>query len=268
MQEASLPRAKKRFGQNFLVQPQVVQRIIAAIAPQTDDLVVEIGPGPGALTRGLLQGLSRLDVVELDRDLLAGLRALDGSGALRVHHADALSFDFAALASGREQVLRVVGNLPYNIATPLIFHLLDQADVLRDMHFMLQKEVVERMVAAPGSKAYGRLSAMIQASCAVVSLCTVAPDNFFPAPKVDSAFLRLIPHRPPRVPEALRPAFAQVVAKAFAQRRKTIANNLRGIISADTLLALDIDPGCRAETLDQAAFLRLAEAFLHQGSLP
>jgi 16S rRNA (adenine1518-N6/adenine1519-N6)-dimethyltransferase len=268
MQEAHLPRAKKRFGQNFLVQPQVVQRIISAIAPRSEDRMVEIGPGPGALTRGLLQRLSRLDVVELDRDMLAGLRALEGAGALRVHHADALSFDFAALVGGREQCLRVVGNLPYNIATPLIFHLLDQAAVLRDMHFMLQKEVVERMVAAPGSKTYGRLSVMIQASCAVESLFAVAPGNFFPAPKVDSAFLRLIPHRPAPLPEALRPAFAQVVAKAFAQRRKTIANNLRGIIAADRLPALGIDPGCRAETLDQAAFLRLAEAFSHQGSLP
>ncbi len=264
MQEGRLPRAKKRFGQNFLVQLQIVERIVAAIRPASGDHLVEIGPGPGALTRSLLRLLPQLTVVELDRDMIAGLRALAPPEQLRVLQADALEVDFAALA-GAGNALRIVGNLPYNVATPLIFHILEHAEQVRDMHFMLQKEVVDRVVAVPGSKAYGRLSVMIQAHCAVESLFTVAPGNFFPVPKVDSAFMRLIPHRPGLLPPHLQAPFARIVATSFAQRRKTLANNLRGILSADDLRGLQIDPGCRAETLDQTAFFRLAEATVEQG---
>ncbi|MFA7495112.1 MAG: 16S rRNA (adenine(1518)-N(6)/adenine(1519)-N(6))-dimethyltransferase RsmA [Acidithiobacillus sp.] len=260
-QEARLPRAKKRFGQNFLVQPYIVERIVAAMDLEPEDLVVEIGPGPGALTKVLLQRLSRLMVVELDRDMIDDLKQLAPPEQLRVVQADALTVDFDAQATA-QQTVRIVGNLPYNVATPIIFHILERAERIRDMHFMLQKEVVDRIVAAPGNKAYGRLSVMIQAQCAVESLFTVAPGNFFPVPKVDSAFLRMVPHS--RLPESLRSSFARVVASSFAQRRKTIANNLRGIFSAEALSKLNIDPGCRAETLDQNAFFRLAEAFSEQ----
>ncbi|MCL4526027.1 MAG: 16S rRNA (adenine(1518)-N(6)/adenine(1519)-N(6))-dimethyltransferase RsmA [Gammaproteobacteria bacterium] len=265
MQEGRLPRAKKRFGQNFLVQPQIVEHIVAAIRPASGDQLVEIGPGPGALTRALLRLLPQLTVVELDRDMIAGLRALAPPEQLEVMQADALEVDFSALA-GAGNALRIVGNLPYNVATPLIFHILEYAEQVRDMHFMLQKEVVDRVVAVPGSKAYGRLSVMIQAHCAVESLFTVAPGNFFPVPKVDSAFMRLIPHRPGLLPPHLQAPFARIVATSFAQRRKTLANNLRGILSADDLRGLQVDPGCRAETLDQAAFFRLAEATVEQGN--
>lgn len=265
VQEGRLPRAKKRFGQNFLVQPRIVERIVAAIRPVSGDVLVEIGPGPGALTRALLRVLPQLTVVELDRDMIAGLRGLATPEQLRVIQADALTVDFAALA-GAGDALRVVGNLPYNVATPLIFHILEQATRVQDMHFMLQKEVVDRIVAAPGSRSYGRLSVMVQAYCAVESLFTVAPGNFFPVPKVDSAFMRLVPHRPVRLPPPLRAPFARIVATSFAQRRKTLANNLRGILSVDVLHDLRIDPGCRAETLDQAAFFRLAEALVERGA--
>ncbi|EGQ61495.1 16S ribosomal RNA methyltransferase KsgA/Dim1 family protein [Acidithiobacillus sp. GGI-221] len=236
-----------------MVQPQIVERIVAAIRPASGDHLVEIGPGPGALTKSLLRLLPQFTVVELDRDMIAGLRALAPPEQLRVLQADALEVDFAALA-GAGNALRIVGNLPYNVATPLIFHILEHAEQVRDMHFMLQKEVVDRVVAMPGSKAYGRLSVMIQAYCAVESLFTVAPGNFFPVPKVDSAFMRLIPHRPGLLPPHLQAPFARIVATSFAQRRKTLANNLRGILSADDLRGLQIDPGSRAETLDQAAF--------------
>ncbi|MBN2680052.1 16S rRNA (adenine(1518)-N(6)/adenine(1519)-N(6))-dimethyltransferase RsmA [Acidithiobacillus montserratensis] len=265
MQVAALPPAKKRFGQNFLVQPAMVERIMAAIRPQPRDFLVEIGPGPGALTRRLLPTLAHLTVIELDRDMIPTLENLAAPEQLTVVQADALKVDFARLGES-DKPLRVVGNLPYNVATPIIFHILESAGRIQDMHFMLQKEVVDRMVAAPGSKTYGRLSVMIQASCQVESLFTVAPGNFYPVPKVDSAFMRLLPYQPALLQEPQRTAFAQIVARSFAQRRKTMANNLRGIFSAEQLRALDIDPTCRAETLDQAAFFRLAEAFAKQGS--
>ncbi len=264
MQEGVLPQAKKRFGQNFLVQPYIVERIMAAIRPDREDVLVEIGPGPGALTQKLLQALEHLTVVELDRDMIPGLVALAATEHLRILQADALKVDFASFQNPHKK-LRVVGNLPYNVATPLIFHILESAGQIQDMHFMLQKEVVDRIVAAPGSKTYGRLSVMIQSFCAVESLFTVAPGNFFPVPKVDSAFMRLLPHQPALLPDSLRPVFARIVTSSFAQRRKTIANNLRGIFSVDALRALGIDPGCRAETLDQAAFFRLAEARTEPG---
>lgn len=251
-------RPRKRFGQHFLRDPGVVERIVAAIRPIPGDRLVEIGPGLGALTRPLLEAAGGLDVVELDRDLLEPLRVhCAGSGALRIHHADALEFDFAALR-GAGSRLRVAGNLPYNISTPLLFHLLNQAEHLCDLHFMLQQEVVERMAAGPGEDAYGRLSVMLQYRCRVESLFAVGPESFRPPPKVWSAVARLVPREtsPVAIRDELR--FAEVVRRAFAQRRKTLRNALRGLLDASQIEAADVDPGARAETLDLAAFAALS----------
>ena len=252
---------RKRFGQNFLHDPGVIRRIVDSIHPRPSDHLVEIGPGQGALTRPLLEACGRLDVVELDRDLIAPLQQqLADVGELQVHQADALRFDFCALQPENGPLLRVVGNLPYNISTPLLFHLMSQAACIEDMHFMLQKEVVQRMVAAPGSKDYGRLTVMLAYYCEAEMLFTVGSGAFFPAPKVDSAIVRLRPHRQPPV-EVQDPAlFAQLVAQAFSQRRKTLRNNLKGWLSAEAIAALDIDPGIRAERLGLAQFARLSNA--------
>ena len=252
---------RKRFGQNFLHDPGVIRRIVDSIHPRPSDHLVEIGPGQGALTRPLLEACGRLDVVELDRDLIAPLQQqLADVGELQVHQADALRFDFCALQPENGPLLRVVGNLPYNISTPLLFHLMSQAACIEDMHFMLQKEVVQRMVAAPGSKDYGRLTVMLAYYCEAEMLFTVGSGAFFPAPKVDSAIVRLRPHRQPPV-EVQDPAlFAQLVAQAFSQRRKTLRNNLKGWLSAEAITALDIDPGIRAERLGLAQFARLSNA--------
>jgi len=263
MQAEPVPPAKKRFGQNFLVQQAIVQKIVAELSPGPDDVLIEIGPGRGALTRALLAALApgqRLQVIELDRDLLPLLRKLAPEERLEIRSADALQVDFVELADVAGGRLRVVGNLPYNISTPLLFHLLDQAEAIADMHFMLQREVVERIVAAPGSATYGRLSVMVQAYCRVQMLFPVAPGNFHPVPKVESAFLRLVPRRPAPLPAVRRSLFAEVVRQAFAQRRKTLANNFRGRLTAQSWRRLDIDPGRRAETLDLEEFFRLAEA--------
>jgi 16S rRNA (adenine1518-N6/adenine1519-N6)-dimethyltransferase len=248
-------RARRRFSQNFLVDRGVVAGLIDAIGPHGDDKVVEIGPGLGALTEPLLARLEALDVVEIDRDLAAALARRFPPQRLRVHAADALAFDFCALGSD----LRVVGNLPYNISSPLLFHLADQARCLRDCHFMLQREVVDRIVAVPGSRAYGRLSVMLQYRFRVQRLLRVPPGAFRPAPAVESAFMRLVPQRP--LPFAARDekAFAEVVAKAFGQRRKTLRNALRDLIEAEQLAALGVDPGRRAETLPVDAFVRIAD---------
>ncbi|MEY2341799.1 16S rRNA (adenine(1518)-N(6)/adenine(1519)-N(6))-dimethyltransferase RsmA [Acidithiobacillus sp. IBUN Pt1247-S3] len=261
MQVAKLPQAKKRFGQNFLVQPAIVSRIVAVVAPRPNDALLEIGPGPGALTQALLTahgGVEPLRVIELDRDLLANLHALAPAERLQVIAGDALQVDFHRLAQEAGQPLRVVGNLPYNVSTPLIFHLLEQSDAIVDMHFMLQKEVADRLAAGPGSSAYGRLSLMVQAQAQVEVLFPVAPGNFRPVPKVDSAFVRLTPYR--RLVPELLPPFARVVSLAFAQRRKTLANNFKGVFDSAMLEVLEIAPSARAETLDFAAFVRLAEA--------
>ncbi|NEV64761.1 16S rRNA (adenine(1518)-N(6)/adenine(1519)-N(6))-dimethyltransferase RsmA [Thiorhodococcus minor] len=249
---------RKRFGQNFLHDPAVIQRIHTAIAPRPDDRLVEIGPGRGAITEGLLRRLGSLDVIELDRDLVGPLAARLGPlGELRVHNADALAFDFRALAGGGGR-LRLVGNLPYNISTPLLFHFIDQSESLIDLHLMLQKEVVDRIVATPGDKIYGRLSVMVQTYCEAQSLFRIGPGAFNPAPKVDSAFMRLRPHRPPRH-EILDPALhARIVAAAFGQRRKTLRNSLSELMDADLVARADIDPSLRAESLDVEAFARLA----------
>lgn len=253
-------KARKRFGQNFLHDPYVVGRIVDSIAPQPNEHLVEIGPGQGAITKELLRAAGSMDAVELDRDLVTPLAEICADiGDLRVHSADILKFDLCSLAPAGSK-LRVVGNLPYNISTPILFHLLDQSHCIQDMHFMLQKEVVTRMGASPGNKQYGRLSVMLQAQCKVTPLFEIGPGSFKPAPKVDSAFVRLEPHITPRVQIDDRRYFQQVVAQAFSQRRKTLRNSLRDLIGIETMEQLGIDPSLRAERLDVEEFAKLANA--------
>ena len=251
-------RPRKRFGQHFLRDSGVLRRIVAAIDPQPGERLVEIGPGLGALTVPLLAAVGDLDVVELDRELLEPLRArCAGRGRLRIHHADALSFDFAALR-GNGPSLRVTGNLPYNISTPLLFHLLAQAGDLRDLHFLLQREVVERMAASPGTKDYGRLSVMIQYRCRVEPLFAVGPEAFRPPPKVWSALVRLVPRETYVVALRNEDHLAEVVRRAFAQRRKTLRNSLQGLLDVRQIAAAGVDPGARPETLSLEAFAALS----------
>ena len=247
---------RKRFGQNFLVATDVIAQILSAIAPQPDDALIEIGPGLGALTAPLLNKLKYLHVVEIDRDLIARLRAHFPATRLTIHEGDALKFDFAHLGSD----LRIVGNLPYNISTPLLFHLAQYAEQVRDMHFMLQKEVVERMVATPGGAEYGRLSVMLQYRFAMELLFIVQPDAFDPAPKVESAIVRMIPL--PAVALTAKDAemFAKVVSVAFGQRRKMLRNTLRDLVGEQQLVALGITPTARAEELGVADYVRIANA--------
>ncbi|APZ44122.1 16S rRNA (adenine(1518)-N(6)/adenine(1519)-N(6))-dimethyltransferase RsmA [Acidihalobacter ferrooxydans] len=249
---------RKRFGQHFLHDRDVIKRIAAAIAPRPDDTLVEIGPGEGALTAALLRRLAHLHAVELDRDLVPRLRARFGA-ALSVTQADALHFDFAALAPPQGD-LRIAGNLPYNISTPLIFHLLDSTAQIRDMTFLLQREVVERLAAAPGGKDYGRLSVMVQYRCAVDRLFRVGPGAFSPPPKVDSAVVRLRPYRVPPHPAQDEAHFARLVAHAFTQRRKTLGRSLRTLLTPAQFAVAGIDPMRRAETLSVAEFAALSDA--------
>lgn len=266
-------RPRKRFGQHFLHERGIIQRIVAAFDPKPSDHVVEIGPGEGVLTRELAGKVAKLDVVEIDRDLIERLRqSLPES--VTIHNADALKFDFCSLAPSHGK-LRVIGNLPYNISTPLIFHLLEQLHcdahgrasaaggrkpgaAVGDMLFMLQKEVVDRMVAAPGGKDYGRLSVMLQWGAKVEKLFNVAPGAFRPPPKVDSSVVRLTPHAVPPVEVRDPQRFAQIVQAAFSQRRKVLRNTLKGLVGAEIMQALGIDPGRRAETLTLTEFAALA----------
>ncbi len=254
-------RPRRRFGQHFLHDPQIIARIVAAIRPMPSEPLVEIGPGLGALTRPLLQAAGELDVVELDRDLLEPLQARCAGlgGTLRIHQADALTFDFARLR-GEGPRLRIAGNLPYNISTPLLFHLLNQAEQIHDLHFMLQREVVERMAAGPGEDAYGRLSVMLQYRCRIEALFTVGPGAFQPPPKVWSAVVRLVPRETFAVTVRDEQRFAEVVRRAFAQRRKTLRNSLQGLLDIDQIKAAGVDPTVRPETLDLAAFAALSDA--------
>lgn len=262
------PLARKRFGQNFLHDPGTIQRILNAVAARPGDRLVEIGPGRGAITEGLLLSAGALDVIELDRDLIEPLRTrLGGFGDLRIYQGDALTFDLCALAADHAS-LRVVGNLPYNISTPLLFRFLEQARCIRDLHLMLQREVVERIVAAPGNKTYGRLSVMVQTWCEAQCLFRIGPGAFTPAPKVESAFLRLLPYRTLPVPLDDPGLHARIVAAAFAQRRKTLRNALSGLVDPELLKRAEIDPGRRAETLEVADFARLANAVLTHGLDP
>jgi len=254
-------RPRKRFGQNFLHDPNVIRGIVSAIHPQTGESVVEIGPGLGALTAPLLEILGEMDVVELDRDLVPRLQEqFAAAGHLHIHNADALKFDFCSLIGDTADKLRVVGNLPYNISTPLIFHLLEQSHCIRDMHFMLQKEVVQRLAANPGGGDYGRLSIMVQYRCQVEKLFTVPPGAFNPPPKVDSAIVRLTPYTQPPCPARDEKIFARLVTQAFNQRRKTLRNNMKGMLDAAAIEAVGIDPGCRPETLSMEQFVALANA--------
>jgi 16S rRNA (adenine1518-N6/adenine1519-N6)-dimethyltransferase len=253
-------RPRKRFGQHFLHDPGVIERILAAIAPRPGDRLVEIGPGRGALTVPLLARTGRLEAVELDRDVIPLLEhATAGQGKLVIHAADALDFDFAALAAGGPP-LRLVGNLPYNISTPLLFHVLGAAPAVADMHFMLQKEVVDRMAAQPGSKAYGRLTVMLGAACRVEHLFDIGPGAFSPPPRVRSSFVRLTPWTRPPFPIDDPDRFALVVREAFSKRRKTLRNALGGLLDRDQIVAAGCDPGARPETLAPADFARLAAA--------
>jgi 16S rRNA (adenine1518-N6/adenine1519-N6)-dimethyltransferase len=255
-------RARKRFGQHFLHDPGVIARIVQAIDPRPGDALVEIGPGRGALTGALIGRAAHLDVVELDRDLAARLAASPWArqGLLRVHAADALGFEFAALAQERGQRLRVVGNLPYNVSTPLLFRVLEAAAAIADMHFMLQREVVARLGAAPGQAAYGRLGVMVQRRCRVEPLFTVGPGAFQPPPRVQSALVRLVPLSAPRGPPHDEARFAQLVRQAFSARRKTLRRALAGVVDAGGFARAAVDPGLRPEDLSVEDYARLAGA--------
>jgi 16S rRNA (adenine1518-N6/adenine1519-N6)-dimethyltransferase len=251
-------RPRKRFGQHFLHDPGTIERIVRAIAPRPDQRLLEIGPGLGAITMPLLAAAGVLDVIEIDRDAIRELEiACRGLGELRVHEGDALEFDFAALRSAGER-LRVLGNLPYNISTPLIFHLVGQREHIADMHFMLQKEVVDRMAAQPGSDAYGRLTVMLAPWVEVTKLFEIGRGAFRPAPKVVSTFFRLTPREAPPFALGAPDQYATVVAAAFAQRRKTLRNALKALLTADQIERAGIDPGARAEVIAPDAYARLA----------
>ena len=253
-------RPRKRFGQHFLHDPRTVERIVAAVTPAPTDTLVEIGPGEGVLTAPLLAAAGELHAVELDRDLAAALRARpQWQDRLHIHAADALAFDFAALAPAGGRI-RIIGNLPYNISTPILFHLLTQRSAIADMHFMLQREVVARITAGPQDKAYGRLSVMLQADCHCQQLFRVAAGAFRPPPAVESAVVRLVPRTDPIVTRAEHATFAELVRRAFSARRKTLRNALRGYVDEPTFAAAGIDADQRAERLAVADFARLARA--------
>jgi len=248
---------RKRFGQHFLTDTSLVERMVRAIAPTDEQIVVEIGPGQGALTLPLLDRIQHLQVVELDRDLIVELERRIAQQRLTIHSADALRFDFRSLASNGQR-LRVVGNLPYNISTPLMFHLLDQVDVIADMHFMLQKEVVDRLTATPGSSDWGRLSVMIQYYCQTDYLFFVPPEAFSPPPKVDSAVVRLTPHETLPHPADDLPLLRRMVAQAFTQRRKVISNGLRSFLTSEQIADCGVDPGLRPDAISLQGYVALA----------
>ncbi len=261
-------RPRKRFGQHFLHDQRVIERLIKVIHPRVGERLVEIGPGLGALTYPLLTSVGELDAVELDRDVVQHLaKYCATAGKLTIHQGDVLRFDLATL-NPEPQSLRVVGNLPYNISTPLMFHMLEQSQWVQDMHFMVQKEVAQRLVAEPNSEHYGRLSVMIQYRCEVHLLFIVGPDSFTPPPKVDSAVVRLIPMRQPTYPAADEKTFSAIVNQAFSARRKTLRNALRTQLSAADIEALGIDPGTRSETLSVEEFVRLSDLAFQLNQTP
>ncbi len=248
-------RPRKRFGQNFLQNHHVIDSILRSFHPQATDNVVEIGPGLGALTKPLLRVLDSLTAIEIDTDLLALLAAMPKMhGALTLISADALTIDYGQLGEN----LRVIGNLPYNISTPLLLHLLRFAMHIDDMYFMLQKEVVERLAAHPGNKTYGRLSVIVQYFCEVEQLFIVPPSAFHPEPKVESAVVRLIPHRVSPYPSVNFSELERLVASAFSMRRKTLANNLKPLLSANELTAIGIDPSLRPEQISVENYVQIA----------
>ncbi|MBC7656975.1 MAG: 16S rRNA (adenine(1518)-N(6)/adenine(1519)-N(6))-dimethyltransferase RsmA, partial [Frankiaceae bacterium] len=248
-----------QLGQHFLHDRSVIERIVYAVEPKPGDVLVEIGPGQGAITFPLLRKHGALTVVEFDRDLIAPLsEAAHGLGELTIVHKDVLKVDFGKLAG--EGRLRLVGNLPYNISTPILFHVLEHSEAIIDMHFMLQKEVVDRMGAGPGSKTYGRLSVMLQAVCDVQPLFDVPPIAFRPPPKVDSSVVRLVPRDRASVGVIDPALFERVVRDAFGQRRKTLRNALQAICSSDQMVAAGVRPELRAEQLEVAEFIKLSNA--------
>ena len=264
-------RHKKQLGQHFLSSPGIVEKIIRAVAPKPGEFIVEIGPGGGALTFPLLRAHGELTVIEFDRDLIEPL-AVEGAkhGRLTIVHRDVLQVDFGKLGHGHdvEGPLRLVGNLPYNISTPILFHVMEHAEAVKDMHFMLQKEVVDRMAAEPGSKTYGRLSVMLQAVCRVTPLFDVPPGAFSPPPRVDSAVVRLVPRPPGEAGVKDAAHFARTVAAAFSQRRKTLRNSLSTVCDAEAIRAAGIDPGARAEAVPVEAYIALSNQLIAAGIQP
>ena len=266
--------ARKRFGQNFLHDQNIIGRIISSIAPASGQHMVEIGPGKGALTEHLVRSVDKLDVIELDRDLLPILESqFSDCDNFFIHNEDALKFDFSQLLPSSSETsapepykFRLVGNLPYNISTPLIFHLLDNIELIEDMHFMLQKEVVDRLTARPGTKSYGRLSILVQYLCMTELLFIVPPGAFTPQPKVDSAIVQLIPRKAiddnMKLQQAKPSDLAYIAKAAFSQRRKTLRNNLKNILSSEQISECGIDPGRRAETLEISDFVALTNQYV------
>lgn len=254
-------KARKRFGQNFLVDERIIDDIIRAIHPQENDTMVEIGPGLGALTRPLITHLQQLHVVEIDRDIIQRLENDYPKGKLVIHAGDALKFDLAEIPGP----LRIVGNLPYNISSPLLFHFFAYAGRIVDMHFMLQNEVVERMVAEPSTPAFGRLSVMLQSRFYMEKLLDVPPESFRPSPKVDSAIVRMIPLPASEMKVSDEKLFAAIVATAFGQRRKTLRNTLKSYVTEDDLKKLGIDAQLRAENLGVNEFSRIADFVKNTG---
>ncbi|HIP81368.1 MAG TPA: 16S rRNA (adenine(1518)-N(6)/adenine(1519)-N(6))-dimethyltransferase RsmA [Leucothrix mucor] len=259
-------KTKKRFGQHFLHDGGVIQKIIHDINPQASERFVEIGPGLGALTFPLLEKIDALDVVEIDRDVIARLEQYQNK-KLTIHSIDALKFDLSTLStnpssgtavSEKESLLRVVGNLPYNISTPLIFHLLEYAHLIKDMHFMLQNEVVQRITAPPHSKTYGRLSVMVQYYCETKYLLFVSPESFKPPPKVDSAILRLTPWKKMPYKANDETYLSKLVAQAFSMRRKTLRNTLKKMLSSEQIESAGIDPSLRPENISVAEYVTLS----------
>lgn len=247
--------ARKRFGQNFLTDNFIISEIIDSLNLQPTDKFLEIGPGLGAITNPLLKYLNHLTAIEIDRDLQLHLSKIENSSKLELISMDALKVDYSSFGDN----LRIVGNLPYNISTPLLIHLIDYSSRIKDMHFMLQKEVVARLAAVPGSKAYGRLSVITQYFCEVEYLFDVPPGAFSPAPKVDSAFIRLTPHTSSPYPEVNLDKFKFVIKQAFSMRRKTIYNNLKNLLKAKDLIYLEIDPQLRPENLSIKEYLKIVE---------
>lgn len=251
--------ARKRFGQNFLHDQQVINRIISSIAPRDTDLLVEIGPGQAALTRPLLESGAELHLIELDRDLVARLqKQFSDESNIHIHSCDALKANLPEITGHRP--FRLIGNLPYNISTPLIFHVLQWHALVVDMHFMLQKEVVDRMAASPGSRTYGRLSVMTQFRCHVTPLFDVLPESFSPVPRVISSIVCLRPLKAPPVDAGSFENLERIVSAAFSMRRKTLRNSLRDHLTADQIVAAGIDPGQRAEQLSLSQFAALARS--------
>lgn len=255
-------QAKKRFGQNFLKDNSIIRALINAIQPTPDDFMVEIGPGLGAMTQPLLQTLKHLHVIEIDRDIITWMQSHYPPNTVTIHNSDVLKFDFRHLTETAP--IRVVGNLPYNISSPILFKLIEDCQHIVDMHFMLQKEVVERMVASPGGTEYGRLSVMLQYKLQMEYLVTVPPEAFDPAPKVESAFVRCVPYATLPYPAEDEALFASVVLAAFSQRRKTLRNTLKGILTDDDFKALDIDSQLRAEALSVKSFVAISNYLTHK----